>query len=364
MKVRDISSFLESLAPLAYQEDYDNSGLITGHPDDEVTGVLVALDCVEEVIDEAIRLGYNMVVAHHPIVFKGLKKLNGKNYVERTVIHAIRNGIAIYAIHTNFDNYEHGVNAEIGERLGLKNVRILAPKQEILHKVVFFVPNDAAETVLQAMFHAGAGRIGNYEECSYSSEGNGTFKPMEGANPYEGTVGERSHVHERKVEVMVDAHKAAAVIAAMKKAHPYEEVAYELCPLLNENQTVGSGMVGILPEEMPASDFLRMVKDVFSCGVIRHTDLLDRPIRTVAFCGGAGSFLLPHAKRAGADIFLTGDFKYHEFFDAEGEIVIADIGHFESEQFTSHRLAGLLTKKFTTFAVRLTEVDTNPIKYF
>lgn len=364
MKVRDICSYLESLAPLAYQEDYDNSGLITGHLDDDVSGVLVALDCVEEVIDEAIRLGYNMVVAHHPIVFKGLKKLNGKNYVERTVIHALRNGIAMYAIHTNFDNYEHGVNKEIGERLGLTNVRILAPKQQILNKIVFFVPNDAAERVLEAMFRAGGGRIGNYSECSFSSEGSGTFKPMDGADPFEGRVGERSHLNEKRVEVLVEAQKAFAVISAMKKIHPYEEVAYELYPLLNENQTVGAGMVGVLPQEMSAHDFLRLVKGVFSCGVIRHTKLLDRPIRTVAFCGGAGSFLLPQAKRAGADIFLTGDYKYHEFFDAEGEIVIADIGHFESEQFTSHRLATLLTKKFTTFAVRLTEVDTNPIKYF
>ncbi len=364
MTVREITSYLESLAPLSLQESYDNCGLITGSPQDEVTGVLVSLDCTEEVVDEAVRLGLSMIVSHHPIVFRGLKKFNGKNYVERTVINAIRNNIAIYAIHTNFDNYLHGVNAEIGERLGLKDLRILAPKSEILSKLVCYVPHNYSERVLDEMFSAGAGKIGNYGECSFQMEGTGTFYPMEGANPAEGEVGKRSEVSEKRVEVLVDAHRGPQVIAAMKAAHPYEEVAYELYPLLNENQTVGSGMIGRLEESVSELDFLAFVKETFHCGSIRHTHLLGRPVETVAFCGGAGSFLLSQAKRQGADVFITGDFKYHEFFDAENQIVIADIGHFESEQFTSQRLAGLLTKKFPKFAVRLTEVVTNPINYF
>lgn len=364
MRIKEITNYLESLAPISSQESYDNSGLIIGDPSQEVTRTLISLDCIESTVDEAITKGCQLIIAHHPIVFKGLKKLNGSDYVQRTVIKAIKNDIAIYAIHTNLDNYRFGVNAEIGKRLGLTNLKILAPKKDVLNKLVTYVPKDHLETVREAMFLAGAGTIGNYSSCSYSSDGIGTFEPMEGSNPFSGEKGTRTNEAESRLEVLVASHKLQAVIAEMKNAHPFEEVPYEAYAILNYNSYEGAGMIGTLSEPMDEVDFLTHVKQTFACGVIRHTALSGKKIERVAFCGGAGSFLLGNARREKADIFLTGDYKYHEFFDAEGEIVIADIGHYESEQFTSQLLSSLLTKKFPKFAVQLTEINTNPIKYF
>lgn len=364
MTIGEITSYLESLAPLSSQESYDNSGLITGNPADNVENVLVSLDCIEATVEEAIEKNCQLIIAHHPIVFKGLKKLNGSNYVERTVIKAIKNDIAIYAIHTNLDNYRFGVNREIGERLGLKNLRILRPAQNVLSKIVCFIPDDHANAVSQAMFNAGAGSIGDYDECGFSTKGEGTFRPNEAAKPFIGNSGERSKVQEVRFEAVCSTHLMHKVVAAMKNAHPYEEVAYEVYPMLNQNDYEGSGMVGELEVPMGEKDFLERAKLVFNCGVIRHTNLLNQKIEKVAFCGGSGSFLLKDAMRSGAQIFVTGDYKYHEFFDAENRIVIADIGHFESEQFTSQRIAHILTEKFANFAVHLTEVNTNPINYF
>jgi len=364
MRIKEITNFLEGLAPLSSQESYDNCGLIVGDASSELKGVLVSLDCIEEVVDEAIHVGANLIVAHHPIVFKGLKKINGKNYIERTVLKAIKNDIAIYAIHTNYDNYQYGVNREIGERMGLQGLRVLAPKKQVLTKLVCFVPKTHVKVVSEAMYEAGAGTIGNYAECSFKTEGEGTFKPLDGANPVEGVVGQLSSVEEFRLEVLVSNHVLSKVVSAMKNAHPYEEVAHELYSVMNDNQSEGSGMIGELAEPVNEIDFLEMLKREFKCGSIRHTSLLNKKVKTVAFCGGAGSFLLNNAKSARADVFVTGDFKYHEFFDAENQIVIADIGHFESEQYTSNRLASILTKKFPKFAVRLTKVNTNPINYF
>ena len=364
MKIKEITDYLEGLAPLSSQESYDNCGLIIGGADKEVNGVLVSLDCIESTVEEAIRLGVNMIVAHHPIVFSGLKKINGKNYIERTILKAIKNDVAIYAIHTNFDNYNYGVNDEIGQRLKLKDLRVLAPKKGVLTKLACFVPIDSVDHVSDAMFNAGAGSIGDYAECSFRSTGTGTFMPMNGANPVVGELGKRQSESEFRLEVLVSNHLLEQVVMAMKNAHPYEEVAYEMFAILNENQTEGAGMIGELENPVDELEFLEFVKTTFDCGVIRHTNLLGRKIERVAFCGGAGSFLLNQAKRADADIFITGDFKYHEFFDSENQIVIADIGHFESEQFTSDKLAAILTKKFPKFAVHLTKINTNPINYF
>ena len=293
-----------------------------------------------------------------------MKKLNGKNYIERTVIKAIQNDIAIYAIHTNLDNYRFGVNHEIGKRIGLENVKILQPKQDVLSKLICYVPAYHIQNVSQAIFDAGGGRIGDYDECGFSTEGEGTFRPDDAAKPFIGNSGERSVVKEIKFESVCSNHQLSTIIAAMISAHPYEEVAYEVFPMKNANSYEGSGMVGELKTPMETSKFLAHLKETFRCGVIRYTDVHKEVIQKVAYCGGAGSFLLGAAKRSGADIFITGDYKYHEFFDAEGEIIIADIGHFESEQFTSHRIADILTEKFATFAVHLTAVDTNPINYF
>lgn len=364
MKISSIISVLEDLAPRSMQESYDNSGLIVGDPSAEVKGVLISLDCTPEIISEAIAKGCNLVISHHPIVFKGLKKITGSNYIERTVIQALKNDVAIYAIHTNLDNYDFGVNRMIGERIGLKNLKVLQPKSDVLCKLSVYVPTEAAPKLSDSLFRAGAGKIGNYEECQFGVQGSGTYKPVGEANPSEGEYGVRNTVIELKIDYLVSTHRLSAVLKAMKENHPYEEVAHDIVPLLNKNQTEGSGMIGELETEMSESLFLSHLKKTFNSACIRHTELKGKPVKKVAFCGGSGSFLLNQAKAQGVDFFVTGDFKYHEFFDAEGQIVIADIGHYESEQFTVNLIADILKKNFATFAVHLTETNTNPINYF
>jgi dinuclear metal center YbgI/SA1388 family protein len=363
MKIKDITQHLESLAPLSSQESYDNSGLLVGNQETEVTGVLISLDCTEKIVEEAKEKGCNLIISHHPIIFGGLKKLTGQTYVERVVEKSIRYGIALYAIHTNLDNYQYGVNFKIGQRLGLSQMKVLAPAQNTLNKLVVYAPISHKELVLNALFCAGAGKIGNYDECSFSSVGNGTFRPLLNAHPTIGELNELTQLDEARIEVLVSKHRIQTVLTALFEAHPYEEVAYDLVPLLNKNQFEGAGMIGDLPEEMDTVDFLNKLKLNFSCGIIRHTELVKKRIKKVAFCGGSGFFLLKNAIQSGADIFITGDVKYHEFFDADGSIILADIGHYESEQFTSDLIADQLKEKFTTFAVHLTENNTNPINY-
>ena len=364
MKLSEITQFLEALAPLNYQEDYDNAGLIVGNPNDDISAALVSLDCTEEIVDEAIAKNCNLIISHHPIVFKGLKKLNGKNYVERVVLKAIKNNIALYAIHTNLDSVQHGVNAKICERLGIKNANILVPKSGILKKLVTFCEHKDAENLRNALFHAGAGNISNYADCSFNTEGVGTFKGNEQANPVLGKVGVREYANETRIEVIFKQQEERSILAALFKNHPYEEVAYDIYTLENKLQSVGSGMVGELSEALVGQDFLRLVKDNMKAKVLRHTLILPRKIKKIAVCGGSGSFLLKNAIAAGADAFVTADFKYHEFFDAEDKIMIVDIGHFESEQFTSNLLIDNIQEKFPNFAIRLTEHNTNPINYF
>jgi dinuclear metal center YbgI/SA1388 family protein len=364
MKIQEVIAVLEDLAPPEYQESYDNAGLITGQPGWECTGVLCTLDATEPVILEAKNKGCNMVVAHHPIVFGGLKKINGKNYVEKAVIAAIKNDIAIYAIHTNLDNISVGVNGRIAEKLGLKHTEVLLPRENNLRKLYTFVPLDHAEAVRNAIFNAGGGHIGNYSECSFNVAGKGTFKAGEGTDPYVGEIGKRHEEDEVKMEVIFPAYLQTKIISAMTAAHPYEEVAYDIIPLGNYFKEVGSGLVGELPEALEEKGFLHMLQTSFNLKVVRHTPLTGNKVKKIAICGGAGSFLIKKAVLAGADFYVTADVKYHEFFDAEGEMVIADIGHFESEQFTTGLLMDVLQQKFPTFAVLKTEVDTNPVKYF
>jgi dinuclear metal center YbgI/SA1388 family protein len=364
MKLSQLTAYLESLAPLAYQEEYDNAGLIVGQPDQEIYQALISLDCTEAIVDEAIATNCQVIVSHHPIVFKGLKKFNGKTYVERVVEKAIRNNIALYAIHTNLDNIKAGVNARICETLGLKNYHILAPKHNLLKKLVTYVPAAHADEVRNALFNAGAGNIGNYNEVSFNANGIGTFKPNEHANPYVGEVGKRQMETEVRMETIYPAILESKILMALILAHPYEEVAYDLYNLTNQDQEVGSGMIGELEFPEEAEAFLYRIKEKMHAHVIRHTAFTGKQVKKVAVCGGAGGFLLKQAVAAGADVFITADYKYHEFFDAEGKIIIADIGHFESEQFTQQLLCEIIQKKFTNFAVRLTEVNTNPVKYF
>ncbi|WP_158825576.1 Nif3-like dinuclear metal center hexameric protein [Mucilaginibacter lacusdianchii] len=364
MKLVELTAYLESIAPLSYQEDYDNSGLIVGNGNQEITQGLISLDCTEAVVDEAIRTGCQIVISHHPIVFKGLKKFNGKTYVERVVEKAIRHNIALYAIHTNLDNVMDGVNARICQTLELKNSRILSAKSGILKKLVTYAPVSHAEAVRNALFKAGAGHIGNYSECSFNAEGKGTFKGEEGTDPYVGEVGHRHTESEVRIETIYPAYLESKILMGLFLSHPYEEVAYDLYMLTNQHQEVGSGMVGELETPLSETDFLRHLKEKMNAAVVRHTALTGKMVKKVAVCGGSGGFLLKQAIAAGADVFVTADYKYHEFFDAEGKIVIADIGHFESEQFTQHLLYEIIQKKFSNFAVRLTEINTNPIKYF
>ena len=363
MKIKEITQFLEEIAPLNYQESYDNSGLIVGNENREVTSVLICLDSVEQVIDEAIENGCNLVIAHHPIVFSGLKKLNGNNHIERTIIKAIKNDIAIYAIHTNLDNIKGGVSSKIADILELENQKILAPKQDLLRKLEVFVPKENVEEVQNALFSAGAGSIGDYKNCSFQSEGEGTFLPTEDANPKIGEIGKQERVEEVKIEVIFPKNIEKRLISEMKIAHPYEEVSHQIYILDNIFHQVGSGIVGELKKGIPASEFLEKLKITMKTDCIRHTNLVKNTIKKVAVCGGSGSFLLNNAIGVGADIFITADFKYHEFFNAENDIIIADVGHYESEQFTKELIYDLLINNFSKFAVRLSKINTNPINY-
>jgi dinuclear metal center YbgI/SA1388 family protein len=363
MRLKDLCDVLEEFAPLAYQESYDNSGLICGNYNMEITSALLCIDSTEEVVDEAISKGCNLIIAHHPIVFSGLKRFTGSNYIERTIIKAIKNDIAIYAAHTNLDNVFGGVNFKIAEKLDLINTSILAPKNGILKKLIVFVPEASAEKVRNALFEAGAGRIGNYGECSFNTSGVGTFKPAAESKPYVGEQNKQHHENEVKVETIYPAYIEGQVLAAMLKNHPYEEVAYDTIMLSNKHKLVGSGLLGELKEEMDEKQFLEYLKKQMKIASIRYTKLRGKKVKRVAVCGGSGSFLLEKAIKSKADVFITGDFKYHQFFDSENQLVIADIGHYESEQFTVELFYEILKKKFNTFALLISSTNTNPINY-
>ncbi|HYH56083.1 MAG TPA: Nif3-like dinuclear metal center hexameric protein [Anseongella sp.] len=363
MRLQELTGFLESLAPTALQEDYDNAGLIAGDLEQEVSKAIISLDCTEAVIAEAVAEKAQVVIAHHPVVFRGLKKLTGATYVERTVLQAVRNNIALYAIHTNLDHVPHGVNAKICERLGIGDTRILSPKAGKLRKLATFCPHAQAEALRAALFSAGAGHIGNYDECSYNLEGYGTFRGGENTKPFAGEAGRRHREPETRIETVYPVHLEKKVLAALFRAHPYEEPAYDLYPLANAWQQAGAGMLGELQTEVPLLDFLQLVKERMKAGCVRYTRPVKEKIKKVAVCGGAGGSLLKEAIRAEADIFITSDYKYHEFFDAEDRIVIADIGHFESEQFTGQLLLEKISKQFPNFAALLTKVNTNPVNY-
>lgn len=370
MKIKDIVSYLEELAPLTYSESFDNTGLLVGDPEAAITGILVTLDTLENVVDEAISKNCNLIISFHPIIFSGLKSLTGKTYVERVVQKAIKNDIAIFSNHTALDNSWKGVNDKICEKLGLKNRKILIPQKNTIKKLITFVPTSAAEKVRNSIFAAGAGGIGNYDHCSFNIEGLGSFRGNEDSNP---TLGEKGNLHfEKEVQLGITfpKHLEKSVLKSLFEAHPYEEVAYEITTLDNENQHIGMGMIGELEKPMKAIDFLKFVKTTMRSGGIRHSRILDKEIKKVAVLGGSGSFAIEAAKRAGADIFLSADFKYHDFFRAENRIILADIGHYESEQYTKELLHSYLKKKIINFAPALaeenlfiSEINTNPISY-
>jgi dinuclear metal center YbgI/SA1388 family protein len=364
MKISEILQYLETLAPPRLQESYDNAGLLVGDKEKICSGILISLDVTEEILEEAAQKNCNLVIAHHPIIFRGIKKLTGNNFVSRTVISAIKKDVAIYAIHTNLDNVLHGVNKKIAEKLNLRNCKVLLPKEGTLKKLVTFAPSKNAGEVRDALFSSGAGAIGNYNECSFNLEGKGTFKPLEGSDPYTGKIGERHSEEETRIEVIFPEYLETQLISSLKKAHPYEEVAYDIYSLANVRDDVGSGLIGELEENTASKQFLNILKEKFAIPAIKHTKIVKNEIKKVALCGGAGFFLLPEAIASGADVFVTSDIKYHEYFDADSRILLADIGHYESEQFTIELIAEILQKKLPNFAVLKTEINTNPVSYF
>jgi dinuclear metal center YbgI/SA1388 family protein len=371
MKIQEILLILEEMAPLAYAEDFDNVGLLVGNAATEATGVLVCHDALEAVIDEAITKECNLVVCFHPILFSGLKKITGKNYVERAVIKAIKNDIAIYAVHTALDNHQQGVNKIFCDALELINTKTLVPKQNFIQKLVTYTIPENVEKLRNALFDAGAGKIGNYEDCSFNSKGIGTYMGNENSNPEIGERFEFVEADEIKIEVTFEKYLQPKILKALFLNHVYEEVAYEIYDLQNVHQNIGLGMIGELKNEMNEVDFLKFVKEKMLCGGIRHSQFLDKPIRKVAVLGGSGSYAIKNAIGAGADVFLTADLKYHQFYEAENKLLLADIGHFESERFTKNYIVDYLTKKISNFApalskdrIFLSEENTNPVKYF
>ncbi len=362
MKIKEIVKALDEFAPLSLQESYDNAGLIVGAYDDDVSKALISFDVTEEVVDEALREGAGMIISHHPVIFGGLKKLNGSNYVERVVIKAIKNNIALYAAHTNLDNLPKGTNRPLALKLGLKNLKVLEPQGKSLLKLVVFVPESHADKVRTAIFDAGAGVIGNYDRCSFNAHGQGSFRAGENTNPFVGEQGSQHFEDEVRIETILPAYLKGKVISAMLAAHPYEEVAYDIYMLENKTYISGAGLIGSLEKETEALDFLRKLKEITG-GCIRYTPLVKNKVKKIALCGGSGAFLIKKAKAAGADVYITGDVKYHEFFDAEDKMIIADIGHYESEQFTKDILYEFIKEKFPTFAVQKSGIVTNPVNY-
>jgi len=363
MKIKEIISILETMSPLAYAEDFDNVGLLVGNPETNSIGILVCHDALENVIDEAIAKKCNMVVSFHPIIFSGLKSITGKNYVERSIIKAIKNDIAIYAVHTALDNHMDGVNKIFCDALGLTNTKILIPKENFIRKLVTYTVPENAEKVRNAMFEAGAGTIGNYDHCSFNSTGFSTYKGNEDSNPVIGSKGELTIGDEVRIEVTYKSHQESDILTALFNTHIYEEVAYEIYSLNNVHQNIGLGMTGEFETPMAEKDFLNFVKEKMQSGSVRHSEYTGKHIKKVAVLGGSGSFAIKNAVQAGADAFLTADLKYHDFYQAERKLLLADIGHYESERFTKNYIVDFLRKKILNFAIILSEENTNPVKY-
>lgn len=362
--IKEIIKELEAFAPPAFQESYDNCGILTGNVETDCTGALFTLDCTEAVVQEAIQNNCNLVIAHHPILFSGLKKITGATYVERTIILAIQNSICIYAMHTNLDNVIGGVNAMLASKIGLNKLKILAPKAGLLSKLVTYVPEKHHQKLLEALFKAGCGNIGNYSHCSFNSKGTGTFMGNSETNPFSGEPEKLSVDPEVKIETVFYTYQKSKVIKALLDNHPYEEVAYDVFQNNTDNQLIGSGLMGELPEEMDQNAFLNLIKNNLKLKFLKHTHFTKKSIKKVAVCGGSGVFLLKNAINSGADAFLTSDIKYHEFFDADNKLLLIDAGHYETEQFTPEIFYNIIQNKFPTFAIRLSKINTNPVNYF
>ena len=364
MKLQEILAVLEEMAPLGYAEDFDNVGLLVGNSNQDISGVLVCHDALENVIDEAVAKECNLVVCFHPILFTGIKKITGKNYVERAILKAIKNDVAIYAVHTALDNHQKGVNKIFCDALGLINSKVLIPKENYIQKLVTFTIPENVEKLRNALFEAGAGTIGNYEDCSFNSKGIGTYMGNENSNPAIGSRFEFVETEEIKIEVTFEKHLQGKILKALLNNHVYEEVAYELYKLENKHQNIGLGRIGEFEYPRSENEFLQLVKEKLQCDGIRHSVFTGKPIKKVAVLGGSGSFAIKNAINSGADAYLTADLKYHQFYEAENQLLLADIGHFESERYTKNYIVDYLKEKITNFAIILSEENTNPVKYF
>ncbi len=364
MKVKELVSELERFAPSCLQESYDNAGLNVGFPDAEINGVLICVDVVPEVVDEAIAKGCNMIVSHHPLIFPNIKRITGSNNVEKSIIKALQNNISIYCGHTNFDKAQNGVSKKMCEKLGLKNCTVIDAEKHLLRKIAVFVPESHADAVRKAMFLAGAGTIGYYDECSFNVNGTGTFRAGEKCNPFVGEIGKQHHEAEVKIEVICPSYLQAKVVSAMLKVHPYEEPAFDIYQIENQWEQVGLGAIGELAEEITEDELFETVKQTFKVGNIRHSAKTGRKIRRVAVCGGSGASYIRTAIAMKADAYITADIKYHDWFLAEGKILLLDIGHYESEQFTKEIFYDIVTKKSDGFASYHSEINTNPINNY
>ncbi|MBF26042.1 MAG: Nif3-like dinuclear metal center hexameric protein [Flavobacteriales bacterium] len=365
MKLFEISNYLDTRVPLAFQEEYDNCGLLIGNKSSKINSVLISLDCTESVVDEAIRNKHNLIISHHPLLFNGIKKITGSNYVERITEKAIRNNIAIYSMHTNLDNIQGGVSFQIAKRISLQDVKVLKPKTNLLSYLVVYCPKTHTQDIKKALHSVGAGQLGSfYDNCSFVSSGIGSFRPLPGSNSFSGKIGENSYEEEDKIEVIYYSYLQSKVLTALKEAHPYQEIAYSCCSLINDSQ-VGSGVIGTLSKEITLKKFLNYVKKQMNISVIKYTLSHNQDkIKKIAICGGSGSFLLEDAIKNDADVYISSDFKYHDFFNADNKISVFDIGHYESEYYTQHLIYDILKEKFSKLAIHLTSVCTNPVLYY
>lgn len=361
--LKEIANCFEAMAPLSHQESYDNSGIQLGEPDKQIDSALVTLDLNEQVAEEAIRLGVDLIVTHHPLIFKPLKQISGATPTERMVIGCLRHDIAVYACHTNLDASPQGVSHYLARKLGITNGTLLEPRQGLFTKLVVYIPAHAFPKVREALFQAGAGTMGDYEQCGFSAHGLGSFLPGKETHPYVGTPEQFHEEPEVRFETLFPSRLKKRVVEALMASHPYEEPAFDLFPLLNASNDAGFGWVGNLPEPLSAGHFLEKLKEKLACGALRYSTPPSRPIQKVAICGGSGSDLLGLAIAAGADAFVTADLKYHAFQAAEGALLLVDAGHYETEQFTKELFYDVLTKKFNNFAVHISKVKTNPINY-
>jgi dinuclear metal center YbgI/SA1388 family protein len=363
MKLQELCSYLDSAVPLSFQESYDNSGLQVGLPDKEVNSALITLDVTEEILDEAGNAGSDVIISHHPLIFNGIKRLSGRTMTERILLKAIKQDIAIYSAHTNLDVLSNGVSMKMAEKLKLNNIKVLVPLKDRLLKLVTYIPENHFDNVRDALFEAGAGVIGNYDQCGFSIPGTGSFRGGEGTRPFTGEIGKTHFEKEIRFETVMFSHLKERVIKALLSSHPYEEVAYDLYQLENQNIEAGMGCVGELFEAMEEKDFLKFLSPAFSAKGIRFSKPTGKKISKVAMCGGAGASLLNDAIATGAQAFVTSDIKYHTFFDIGNKLLLVDLGHYESEKYSVEILYDLIIKKFPTFAVRFSEINTNPINY-